>query len=34
MDEIPYDLIGELASEITTNQSIKVHETPFKKATN
>ncbi|PQB03033.1 hypothetical protein BST83_16995 [Polaribacter filamentus] len=34
MDEIPYDLTGELASKITINQWVRLHETTLKKATN
>jgi uncharacterized protein YdhG (YjbR/CyaY superfamily) len=34
MDEIPYDLIGELVSKLTVNEWIKVYETTFKKAAN
>ncbi|PQJ76771.1 DUF1801 domain-containing protein [Polaribacter glomeratus] len=32
MDEIPYNLINELASKITVNEWIEVYETTFKKS--
>jgi hypothetical protein len=30
-DQIPYKLLGELASKITVNELIKTHETAFKR---
>ena len=34
MDDIPYDLIGELASKITVNEWINTYETAIKRNNN